>query len=37
MYKLLGIELQSPIIIGSGPLTYSAEAMKRLYDAGAGQ
>ena len=36
MYNLLGIELKSPIIIGSGPLSYSAEAMKKLSDAGAG-
>lgn len=36
MYNLLGIELQSPIIIGSGPLSYDAKAIKRLYDAGAG-
>lgn len=36
MYNLLGIELKSPIIIGSGPLSYDAKAMKRLSDAGAG-
>lgn len=36
MYDFLGIELKSPIIIGSGPLSYSAESMKKLYDAGAG-
>lgn len=36
MYNLLGINLQSPIIIGSGPLSYNAEGMKKLFDAGAG-
>lgn len=36
MYNLLGVELKSPIIIGSGPLSYNAESMKRLSDAGAG-
>lgn len=36
MYKLFGVEIKSPIIIGSGPLSYSAEGMKRLSDAGAG-
>lgn len=36
MYDFLGIKLQSPIIIGSGPLSYSAQSMKKLYDAGAG-
>lgn len=36
MYNLLGIELKSPIIIGSGPLSYNSESMKSLYDAGAG-
>lgn len=36
MYNLLGIELKSPIIIGSGPLSYNSEFMKNLYDAGAG-
>lgn len=36
MYNLLGKKLQSPMIIGSGPLSYSAESMKKLYDAGAG-
>lgn len=36
MYNLLGIELKSPIIIGSGPLSYNAQAIKKLFDAGAG-
>lgn len=36
MYNFLGKKLQSPIIIGSGPLSYSADAMKKLHDAGAG-
>lgn len=36
MYNLLGVELKSPIIVGSGPLSYSAESMKKLSDAGAG-
>ena len=36
MYNFLGVKLQSPIIIGSGPLSYSAESMKKLFDAGAG-
>lgn len=36
MYNLLGVELKSPIIIGSGPLSYSAKSMKKLSDAGAG-
>lgn len=36
MYNLLGVELKTPIIIGSGPLSYSAESMKKLSDAGAG-
>ena len=31
-----GTELQSPIIIGSGPLSYSADGMIRLHRAGAG-
>ncbi|MFA9463412.1 MAG: 4Fe-4S dicluster domain-containing protein [Velocimicrobium sp.] len=34
--KIFGRELQSPIIIGSGPLSYSADGMIRLYEAGAG-
>lgn len=36
MYNFLGIQLKTPIIIGSGPLSYSAEGMKLLSDAGAG-
>ena len=36
MYNLLGVNMKSPIVIGSGPLSYSAEGMKRLSDAGAG-
>ena len=36
MYNLLGVQLKSPIIIGSGPLSYSAEGMRILSDAGAG-
>lgn len=36
MYNFLGKELKSPFIIGSGPLTYSAEGCKILSDAGAG-
>lgn len=36
MYNLLGVELKSPIIIGSGPLSYDAKAMNRLSEAGAG-
>lgn len=36
MYNFLGKELKSPLIIGSGPLTYSAEGCKILSDAGAG-
>lgn len=36
MYDLLGVKLKTPIIVGSGPLSYDAEGMKRLSDAGAG-
>ena len=36
MYNLLGIEVKSPIVIGSGPLSFNAKAIKRLSDAGAG-
>ncbi|MFA3927839.1 hypothetical protein ACD401_07130 len=36
MYNFLGKELKSPLIIGSGPLTYSAAGCKILSDAGAG-
>lgn len=36
MYNFLGKELKSPLIIGSGPLTYSAQGCKILSDAGAG-
>lgn len=31
-----GTQLQSPVIIGSGPLSYSADGMLRLHQAGAG-
>lgn len=34
--KLFDIPLQSPFIVGSGPLSYSAEGMIRLHEAGAG-
>jgi len=34
--KLFGLTLKSPIVIGSGPLTYGAEGMIRLHNAGAG-
>ncbi len=34
--ELFGIQLQSPFIIGSGPLSYGAEGMIRLHRAGAG-
>ena len=33
---IFGIEMQSPIIVGSGPLSYGAEGMIRLHEAGAG-
>lgn len=33
---LLGVKLQSPLIIGSGPLCYGASGMIRLHQAGAG-
>lgn len=36
MYNLLGIKVKSPIVIGSGPLSFNAKAIKRLSDAGAG-
>ncbi|QQK09151.1 4Fe-4S binding protein [Miniphocaeibacter halophilus] len=36
MYEFLGVEIQSPIIIGSGPLTYSAEGIKKLHENKAG-
>ncbi len=35
-YKLCGVELKSPFIIGSGPLSYGAEGIIRLSEAGAG-
>jgi len=35
-YRFLGIEMQSPLIAGSGPLCYGAEGMIRLHRAGAG-
>lgn len=35
-YKLCGIEMKSPFIIGSGPLSYGAEGIIRLSEAGAG-
>lgn len=34
--ELFGIEMQSPIVVGSGPLSYGAEGMIRLHEAGAG-
>ncbi len=34
--KYLGLELRSPIIVGSSPLTDSVEKVKKLADAGAG-
>lgn len=34
--KLLGVSLQSPFIIGSGPLSYGAEGIIALHKAGAG-
>ncbi|MFO7729844.1 MAG: 4Fe-4S binding protein [Spirochaetia bacterium] len=34
--ELFGMDLQSPFIIGSGPLSYGAEGMLRLHAAGAG-
>lgn len=34
--EMFGRKLQSPIVIGSGPLSYSAEGMIRLHEAGAG-
>lgn len=34
--SIFGIRLQSPFIVGSGPLSYNAEAMIRLHQAGAG-
>lgn len=35
-YRLLGIKMQSPLVVGSGPLTYGAPGMIRLHRAGAG-
>lgn len=35
-YRLFGIEMQSPFIIGSGPLSYGAPGLIRLHQAGAG-
>ena len=35
-YNLCGIPLQSPIVVGSGPLCYGAEGIRRLHAAGAG-
>lgn len=34
--SIFGIELQSPFIVGSGPLSYNAEGMIRLHRTGAG-
>ncbi len=34
--ELFGIQLQSPFVVGSGPLSYGAEGMVRLHRAGAG-
>ena len=34
--ELFGIKLQSPLIIGSGPISYAAEGMIRAYENGAG-
>lgn len=36
MYDFLGVKINTPIVIGSGPLTYSAESIKELYENGAG-
>lgn len=35
-YNLCGIPLQSPFVVGSGPLCYGAEGILRLHQAGAG-
>ena len=34
--KFCGYDLQSPFIVGSGPLTYGSEGMIRAYQAGVG-
>ena len=34
--NFLGVELQSPFIVGSGPLSYDANGLIRLHEAGAG-
>ncbi len=34
--KIFGIKMQSPIVVGSGPLGYGAEGLIRLHEAGAG-
>lgn len=36
MYNFLGLQIQSPIIIGSGPLSYGKEGIEKLYNGGAG-
>lgn len=36
MFDFLGLKIQSPIIIGSGPLSYGKEGIEKLYNAGAG-
>lgn len=36
MYDFLGIEIETPIVIGSGPLTYNAEGIKKLHENKAG-
>ena len=35
-FSLCDFQLQSPIIVGSGPLTYNADGIKRAHKAGAG-
>ena len=35
-YELLGMKMQTPIILGSGPVSYGAEGMIKLHKAGAG-
>lgn len=35
-YQFLGVNLQTPIIIGSGPLSFNADGMIKLHKAGAG-
>ncbi len=36
MHNFLGESINTPIVIGSGPLTYSAEGIKKLHEANAG-